>query len=120
MPARTDYDRFLHDVKVLLVIPDLRHSHPLELSIFGPEQAAAVLERALTQTAKGHGATPEDPLRNLGVEGFYCMIHALACEVTYQAVRPVAAGAMLDIMTVRGSDLKGVYELTLFNLVEDD
>lgn len=77
----------------------------------------ALLESGCRQLMEGKGLTPEDPLRGLGIDGFYALFQLFHFSLVRQSVIPGEEG-MLDRMRMRHVVDGG--EVVYYNLVQYD
>jgi hypothetical protein len=76
-----------------------------------------LLESGCRQMMEGRGLTPEDPLRGLGIHGFYTLFRLFHFSLVRQSVIPGEEG-MLDRMRMRHVVDGG--EVVYYNLVQYD
>jgi hypothetical protein len=77
----------------------------------------ALIESGCRQMMEGRGLTPEDPLRGLGIHGFYALFRLFHFSLVRQSVIPGEEG-MLDRMRMRHMVDGG--EVVYYNLVQYD
>ncbi|NDC76649.1 MAG: hypothetical protein EBZ67_02040 [Chitinophagia bacterium] len=77
----------------------------------------ALIESGCRQMMEGRGLTPEDPLRGLGIHGFYALFRLFHFSLVRQSVMPGEEG-MLDRMRMRHMVDGG--EVVYYNLVTYD
>jgi len=74
--SKDTFERFRRDAAVMLESAELRTIADLDEMILGREAAESMLLKALEQVAAGHGQAESDPLRGLGIEGFYLLMRS--------------------------------------------
>lgn len=117
-PPNPHSDRIRSHASVMLALPELFAPSDLDVEIHGNAAAEALLREGLRQLEAGRGATEEEPLTGLGVEGLYVLARACDFQVTSQSAVFRDDGRILDRMELEGEDMEGRYEVVLFNLVE--
>jgi len=88
--------------------------------IYEGEDPRPVLRKVLEQVVSGYGETADDPLRGLGIAGFYLLVRSCGCDVVGQSALSTERGDIRDTMIVQGEDAKGRFKARVFNLVEKD
>jgi len=114
------FERLVSRAEVLLVMPQTRRIHCVDLSAFGDREGAEqALEEALMQlVVRGHGRSACKPLRNLGTAGMALLARSLDLRGEGAEVRGLD-GERLQELKFSTEDDDGGYEVTVFNLVED-
>ena len=91
---------------------DFFHLPPVDWS---PELLETV-RNGCEQLVRWRGVTPDAPLEDLGIEGFYCLLQLFHFEVDSQASMPGKDRAILDRMQMR--HVVTGEEVVLHNLVK--
>lgn len=77
----------------------------------------ALIESGCRQMMEGRGLTPEDPLRGLGIHGFYALFRLFHFSLVRQSAMPGEEG-IIDRMRMRHMVDGG--EVVYYNLVQYD
>jgi hypothetical protein len=115
---KTSFARLRSCALAVVHLPQIFVADEMDRTILGDEVAASLLMSAARQLTEGRGETEDDPLTDLGVEGFYLLASAIELEILGQSARAEGGGRMLDRMDVRTEDMEGVFDAVVYNLVK--